>query len=278
LAERGLVRSGAAFALAAVCRGSWNRVKEGVYEISPAMSALQILKRLEQGRTVNEKITIPEGSAVWQIAGILEDKGVASAHEFLRLAQRGQAFTTDFPKPARLEGFLFPDTYLVPMRADAATALISMMLARFQEVVWEGLLGGQPPRHMSLLQLITLASLVEGEAKVDEERPVIAGVLLNRLRLGKKLECDASIQYILGPQRKSRLLWSDTQSESPYNTYLHPGLPPGPISNPGRASIEASLHPANTPYLYYVAGENGRHIFSRTLEEHERAVRQVRSR
>lgn len=278
LAERGLVRSGAAFALAAVCRGKWRRVREGVYEIGPAMSAIQILKRLEQGLTASEKVTIPEGFAAWQIAAALEEKGLAAPEQFIQISQKGNAFKTSFAKPASLEGYLFPDTYLVPMRPDAASKLISMMLARFQEVVWKGLLGSQPPAGMSLHQLMTLASLVEGEAKADEERPIIAGVLLNRLRLGKELECDASIQYILGPQRKSRLLWSDTRLQSPYNTYLHAGLPPGPINNPGRASIEASLHPANTPYLYYVAADNGKHIFSRTLEEHERAVRQVRSK
>lgn len=278
MAERGLVRSGAAFALAAVCRGKWRGVREGVYDINPAMNAIQILKRLERGLTATEKVTIPEGFAAWQIAGILEEKGLAGAEEFMQLAQNGDMFKTAFPKPAKLEGYLFPDTYLVPMRPGAASTLISMMLARFQNVVWEGLLRRQPPAGLSLHQLVTLASLVEGEAKVDEERPIIARVLLNRLRLGKELECDASIQYILGSQRKSRLLWSDTRLDSPYNTYLHAGLPPGPIDNPGRASIEASLHPANTPYLYYVASDNGRHIFSRTLEEHQRAVRQVRSR
>jgi UPF0755 protein len=151
------------------------------------------------------------------------------------------------------------------------------MLRRFEEVVWTEILGGREvDGERSLSDTLVLASMVEEEAKHDEERSIIAGVYVNRLRRGQLLECDATVQYALGADRKPRLTYDDLEVESDYNTYLHPGLPPGPICSPGEASIRAAVEPADVPYLYYVARPDGSHVFSRTLNEHEAAKARVR--
>jgi UPF0755 protein len=144
-------------------------------------------------------------------------------------------------------------------------------------VVWQGLLEGKPTHHgRTFPEIIVLASLVEAEAQLDEERPKIAGVLMNRLKRGQRLECDATVQYALGDRRKQRLNHNDLLLESDYNTYLHDGLPPGPICNPGEASIRAALEPAPVPFLYYVAKPDGSHMFSRTYAEHQAAIARLR--
>jgi len=273
LKAQGLIRNAWAFRLAAAWGDGWRQAKAGEYALRRNLSAMEILRAIERGDVVSEWVTVPEGLALWQAATLVEAERLGSADEFLRAAHSPGDFGAGFPLPNdSLEGYLFPDTYNVPRHPGAVRDLIKMMLARFDEVVWKQALGGQAP-HSSLHQLITLASLVEGEAKLDAERSVIAAVLLNRLKRGMKLECDATVQYALGPNRKERLSYSDLAIASPYNTYLHPGLPPGPINSPGRASIEAAMHPADAPYLFYVARADGSHIFSRTYSEHLRAAR-----
>jgi UPF0755 protein len=273
-----MIRSALVFRLAAAWGDGWRQVRAGDYALRRGMSALEILRAFERGRVMEEWITVPEGFALWQVAGLLEAKGLGSGENFLRAARSPGEFATGLPLPTdSLEGYLFPDTYKVGRDANAPRTLVRMMLARFDEVVWRGLLGGQAPGS-SLHDVITLASLVEGEARLEAERALIAGVLSNRLKRGMMLQCDATVQYALGPgNHKGRLTYADLKIASPYNTYLHPGLPPGPINSPGRASIEAALHPADAPYLFYVARPDGSHIFSRTAAEHERAVTRVRA-
>jgi UPF0755 protein len=275
LKERGLIRSETAFRL--IARRSWTKVRQGEYRFQPPINPLRILDKLVKGQVEAYWVTVPEGFTLQQIASLLAERQLATKNDFLTAASAASQLDTEFPKPTgSLEGYLFPDTYRLDARQDMSAALIVAMVRRFDEVVWKGLLKGKAPQTgLTLHELVTLASLVEGEAKKDEERPIIAGVLLNRLRMGKKLECDATVQYALG-DHKSRLLYADLQYPSPYNTYLHEGLPPGPINNPGLASIEAALKPADTPYLYYVAKPDGSHIFSRTPEEHQAAIARVR--
>ncbi len=275
LKQRGLIRSEIAFRLTA--RRDWRKVRQGEYLFRPSMNPLQILKKMVEGRVEAHWVTIPEGFTLTQIASLLAEQRLATKDEFLTAASAASHLDTEFPKPTgSLEGYLFPDTYRLDAYQEAASALIEYMARRFDEVVWKRLLKEKAPENgLTLHEIVTLASLVEGEAKKDQERPVIAGVLMNRLRTGRKLECDATVQYALG-NRKSRLLYSDLQYPSPYNTYLHEGLPPGPINNPGLASIKAALSPAGTPYLYYVARPDGSHIFSRTAAEHQWAIARVR--
>jgi UPF0755 protein len=241
------------------------------------MTPLQILRKMVDGKVEAYWITVPEGFTLAQIGSLLAERGLATRDELLAAATAASRLDTEFPKPTgSLEGYLFPDTYRLDASLDVSETLILYMTQRFDEVVWKGLFKSQAPETgLTLHELITLASLVEGEAKKEDERPIIAGVLMNRFRTGKKLECDATVQYALG-NRKSRLLYSDLDYPSPYNTYLHVGLPPGPINNPGLASIEAALKPAETPYLYYVAKPDGSHIFSRTFEEHQAAIERLR--
>lgn len=278
LRAAGMIRSAFAFRVAAAWGDGWRQVRAGDYALRRSMSALEILRTFERGRVIEEWITVPEGFALWQVAGLLEAKGLGWGEDFLGAARSPGEFATDSPLPTdSLEGYLFPDTYKVGRDAKAPRTLVRMMLARFDEVVWRGLLGGQAPGS-SLHDVITLASLVEGEARLDAERALIAGVLSNRLKRGMMLQCDATVQYALGPgNHKERLTYADLTIASPYNTYLHPGLPPGPINSPGRTSIEAVLHPADVPYLFYVARPDGSHVFSRTAAEHERAVARVRA-
>jgi UPF0755 protein len=175
------------------------------------------------------------------------------------------------------EGFLRPETYVLPADVDARELV---------RIMAQGFLSSWKPEwdrrldtlKMSRLELVTLASIVEGEARADDEREIIAGVYRNRLRIGMALQADPTVQYAISlkrGRRKSRLFEKDYQFNSPYNTYLYPGLPPGPVNSPSRRSIEASLYPADVRYLYFVAGPDGRHVFSRTYSEHLRAIRRI---
>jgi UPF0755 protein len=275
LKQQGLIRSERAFWLAA--RRRWRQVRQGEYQFTPSMSTLQIIKALAEGRVVAYWVTVPEGFTIAQIADILSEREIAARDDFVTAATAGLMLDADFPLPSgSLEGYLFPDTYRILPEPDVASVLVRRMVQRFDELVWRGLLHEKLPQGgLTLHEIVTLASLVEGEAKRDRERRLIAGVLMNRLRRGMKLECDATVQYALGA-RKARLLHVDLLVESPYNTYLHEGLPPGPIDNPGVASIRAALRPEKTDFLYYVAKPDGSHVFSRTLEEHQAASARVR--
>jgi UPF0755 protein len=181
--------------------------------------------------------------------------------------------------PARsFEGFLRPETYAVPVGIPA-TELVRLMVEEFKRAWVPAWTARLDTLRMTQLELVTLASIIEGEARVDAERETIAGVYRNRLRIGMALQADPTVQYaitLLTGKRRPRLYEKDYLIQSPYNTYLHPGLPPGPVDSPSRRSIEAALHPADVPFLYFVARPDGRHIFSRTYDEHLRAVARVR--
>jgi UPF0755 protein len=232
--------------------------------------------------------TIPEGWRSEQIADRLQATGFASRDDFLR-AVAAPAGVPGFdllgnPPPPRLEGYLFPETYQVPQPV-AGTRAAEMMLRMFNQKVGDELRTASPG-NLSSREVLILASIVEREAKVPAERPTIASVYLNRLAAGLPLQADPTVQYAVashdGPAAAAYGYWkglepADLQIDSPYNTYLNPGLPPGPICNPGEASIKAVLQPARTDYLYFVARTDGsgEHLFARTLEEHNANVTRV---
>ncbi len=278
LAEKHLIRKAYSFVLASRMDHLSGQMRAGRYELSPAMPPRQIAALMALGETAARVVTVPEGFTVRQIARRLAVQKLADEGQFLRLAQtQGRTFHLHgwMPPDDNLEGYLFPDTYDVPKGA-TPREIIQMMLDNFYVRVYVS----ESPKaaHFPgrLPAVITLASLVEREAEVDSDRPLIAAVYWNRLQSGKRLECDATVQYAL-PQHKTRLFDRDLRVDSPYNTYIHAGLPPTPIANPGLLSIEAALHPAPVPYLYYVAGPSGRHVFSTTFRQHELAIARVRA-
>ena len=254
----------------------------GTYLISPTESMPTIANRIWEGDVIEASITIPEGWAIADIARYLETEGFVTANEFLIAAQTiSQA---DYPwlpaeifsaEGANLEGFLFPDTYQI-VDGTSPEQLVAQMLDRFNQVALP--LYTASRSSFSLLEWVTLASIVEKEAVVSDEREEIAAVFARRLREGIPLGADPTVEYALGIQQtpENPLTFSDIRTSSPYNTYRYVGLPPGPIASPGVASLDVSLNPRNTDYLYFVARYDGTHVFSRTLAEHEAAQAEIR--
>ncbi|MFE4104849.1 endolytic transglycosylase MltG [Almyronema epifaneia] len=250
----------------------------GTYVLSPAQSLQDIANILWSGDVVTRSFTIPEGWNREQIASALAAEGFFTAEEFLQLTEtipveRYPWLPEQIP---HVEGFLFPDTYQIPAEQVTPEAIMFLMLDRFENTALP-IYQAQAPA-MELLDWVTLASIVEKEAVIPEERSLIAGVFSNRLAAGIPLGADPTVEYGLGIRQtpENPLTLSQVQTPNAYNTYLNAGLPPTPIANPGLASLEASLNPAETDYLYFVARYDGTHVFSRTLQEHEAAQAQIR--
>lgn len=292
LKEKGLIRSQYVFRLTCRVGGVGGRLRPGVYEFNRTMGLPQVIRRLVQGHTLEQWITIPEGYTVRQIADLLHAKQLVNADVFVRLAiTQGYEFPEySFVRGSNLEGYLFPDTYLVA-RGTEAGGIIRMMLSTFEkkvvrecrsdaELVMRRRFGyGRELFAQGLSKILVLASLVEREAKTSADRPLIAAVLWNRLEKNMRLEVDATVTYRPGESKnnKSRVFHSDLRSDSPYNTYRIDGLPPAPICNPGLASVKAVLKPADVDYLYYVARPDGSHVFSNTFEQHIKARNAIRN-
>lgn len=274
LSRKGIIKNKVSFFLLAKMKG--DNLQAGEYELKPSMKKEEILNKIIKGEVFAWKVTIPEGYTASQIAELLEEMKLCQAEKFISQVLN-PTFKRDtyryIPREGSLEGFLFPDTYYIT-KGRGEEAIIKMMLSCFEEVVPSDLKERAEKLGLSVQELITLASLIEKEAKDDLERALIGGVLLNRLNIGMRLQCDATVQYAL-PHRKSRLTYSDLKIESPYNTYLHLGLPPGPIANPGLPSIEEAASPAKTNYFFYVAKPDGTHIFTETYQEHLQAIEEV---
>lgn len=258
-------------------RGIDRSIQAGHYLLSGAMTPRQVAEALQRATLPPMVVTIPEGWRLEQIAESLEGSGVSfSSQDFLDSAYSGlvsSPLIADLPVPTQLEGFLFPDTYHLDAQSTAID-LLTAMLQSFDRRVTSDLRSGFAGQGLSLHQAVTLASIVEREAIVADERPMIASVFLNRLAQGMRLDADPTVQYALGRQPdgswwKAGLTLDDLQIASPYNTYVHTGLPPGPIANPGLESLRAVAAPAETPFLYFRAAcdGSGRHVFAETLEE-----------
>jgi len=253
LEENGVIKSTFEFKLKSRLDGNDGKYKAGSYELSPSMSMDEIMEIMVSGKQKSIKVTVPEGYTLRQIAETAAASGICTTEEFLAESSTG-VFDFKYDDQMaegelRYEGFLFPDTYLLSENASAHD-LIQMMLNRFTEI-YDPQAANATMTSCSLMEVITVASLIEREARADEERPLIASVIYNRLDKGMKLQIDATVQYALGEQ-KDRLLYSDLKVESPYNTYTNEGLPPAPIASPGQASINAALNPAQSDYLFYV--------------------------
>jgi UPF0755 protein len=249
----------------------------GDYEFSPNQSLLAIADILVHERFTRNWVTIPEGWTLARIAERLHERGIADKEEFLALCREPQRFKDiDMPLPdsLHLEGYLFPSTYRLPPGTGAERAVRTMLNAT-RRFVYLPYKQAMEKRRLTLHELLTIASMIEKEVRHDDERPRVASVIYNRLLRNMPLQIDATVLYGMGLW-KERVLYKDLRHESPYNTYLRRGLPPGPIASPGLASIRAALEPEQTEYLFYVAQANGYHRFSRTYEEHLQAIREIR--
>ncbi len=275
LKEQGLIRSARAFSLYARLHGLDGAMKPGTYTLSLSMPVSEIIEVLTKGPPDRLKITIPEGYTVAQIAGLLERQGVIRREDFMQ-ALRGpwqMVFLQGVPvNQWGLEGYLYPDTYFLSTETKA-DKIVEIMLKNFGLVIAEhDYIQHVEAMGLTLHEAMTIASMVEREALAASERPRIAGVIFNRLKLGMPLQIDATVQYALG-ETKEKLLLKDLLVDSPYNTYQIEGLPPGPIANPGWPSMLAVIQPESHNYLYYVAKPDGTHAFAETLEAHNENVR-----
>ena len=278
LHSENIVRS--ALALQIACRAYFpgERFKAGEYLIAPSIGTKDALLRIFGGRIYLEPVTVPEGLTGQEIAGLLRPGDPDGAAAFRRAFLDAGPIADLDPRARDLEGYLFPNTYNMPRKAPEAD-LVGAMVAEFREAFDEGRRRRAAELGMTIRDVVTLASLIEEETALPDERPLVSAVFHNRLKIGMKLDCDPTIVYALKQEGRytGRLLLRDLKFPSPYNTYLHAGLPPGPISNPGMSSLDAALAPAPEGYLYFVARGDGSHRFSRTLGEHLDAVKKFRA-
>ena len=256
-------------------------IQVGVYTLRPSMTVQEIILELRHGRVPTVIVTIPEGWRMEQVAELLEQRGVTAAAEFLQVANQPRtdySFLADRPdgSPMNLEGFLFPDTYQLPLNSPAEN-VVGILLQNWDRRVSPDLRAQAAEHGLSLYEIIALASIVEREAVLAEERTLIAGVFWNRLRIGMRLQADPTVSYAKGYSIEQSRWWPGMLMEeaetvnSPYNTYLNAGLPPGPICSPGLAAIRATIEPAETEYMFFRSkGDDGSHVFVVTYEEHLR--------
>jgi UPF0755 protein len=268
----GLVRSPVIFRALVLLRGDDARLRSGEYALDGTLSLDQVASKLVRGEVARHDVTFPEGKTLDEMAEIAALHGL-DADKFRAVARDASAIRDLDPLASDLEGYLFPDTYDFTRHEDVAGALARRMVQRFREVVTPALtqLGSG---SLTLRQLVTLASLVELESARPDERPRIAAVFLNRLRKRMPLQTDPTVIYALRKAGRydGNIRKPDLALDSPYNTYRHPGLPPGPICSPGRDALLAVLNPAESRELYFVSRNDGSHEFSETLAAHERAV------
>lgn len=262
------------FPLLARITGTAARLKAGEYSLRGDITPLALLEKLAKGDIYYRSVTIPEGATLARIGELLHDRLGYDLGEFMGLVHEKEFIASlDLTFPS-LEGYLFPDTYYIT-RGQSMKEVVAMMVDRFRKIYAELVAEAGPdnPRleELSSHEIVILASIVEKETGFAAERPLIAAVFLNRLKKRMRLQADPTVIYGL-PDFDGNLTKKDLRTPTPYNTYTRPGLPAGPIANPGKESLRAVLNPADVPYLYFVAGENGSHYFSITLREHNRAV------
>lgn len=269
LRDAGVVSSARLLGLYGRARKLATRIQAAEYDFPPHVTMVEVADILAAGgRPAEVWITVPEGFTAAQISGRLSRAGLDASGAFLQVVH-GARLTLGPWTTHGLEGYLYPDTYLVPRHASAGQ-IAGLMTGEFEKNLPANAVALAHHLGFPIPQIVTIASMIEREAKVDVERPIIAGVIYNRLHLGMPLEIDATIEYAL-PHHKPELSLRDLAVDSPYNTYRHRGLPPTPIANPGKKSLLAAFHPEKVDYLYYVYRGNGRHQFSRTLQEQQAA-------
>jgi UPF0755 protein len=269
LEEQGIIRDRRSFYLLARIEGSLSKVKAGEYEVHTQMTPSAVLSKLLRGEVIQYPIVIPEGYNIYQIGDILEQTKVCSKKLFLEKVQDPDLIQSLAMEGDSLEGYLFPDTYNFP-KGLGEEQVIRQMVSRFK-TVWSSLAKRAEVMGLSRRDVVILGSMIEKEAKDDQERRFIAAVFHNRLNRGMALQSDPTAIYGL-KEKRSSITRGDLQRRTPYNTYIISGLPKGPIANPGFKSLQAVLNPAEVSYLYFVSRNDGTHFFSSTLQEHNLAV------
>jgi UPF0755 protein len=273
LADAGVIRSAASFRLAVWMRGAGRRLQAGEYRFDRPMTTAEVVDKIARGDVYVRVITFREGLTNREMASVFESAGFGKASDFLSAARNAQ-LVNDIDSGARdLEGYLFPDTYTLQRNA-TASQLVDRMVARFRKALAPDIRQRAEANGLTVRELVTLASLVEKETGKPDERPIVAGVYVNRLKIKMPLQCDPTVIYALtlAGRYDGNIRREDLQIDSRYNTYRYPGLPPGPIAAPGVASLRAAAAPASVPYLYFVSRNDGSHVFSTTLDEHNRNV------
>ncbi|HEX6077979.1 MAG TPA: endolytic transglycosylase MltG, partial [Methylomirabilota bacterium] len=278
LQTHGVITDRLRFRITARVRRLDRSLQAGVYDFRRGERAADVLAALAEGRTAALRFTVPEGITLAELAGLAAERIGVPAESVAAAARRLATSDAFHDAGPALEGFLLPETYTLPVEVTADQLVRAMTdgFLRAWRAEWTARLD---TLGMTRREVVTLASIVEGEARVGGERATIAGVYHNRLRRRMPLQADPTVQYAIQlatGERKSRLFLKDYRFTSPYNTYLHPGLPPGPISSPGLASIVAALYPAEVPWLYFVARGDGRHVFSATYRDHVNAINRIR--
>jgi UPF0755 protein len=273
LADAGVVRDLATFRYVLARSGQERRLQAGEYRFDRPLRAREVIDLLAKGAVYLRSVTFREGLTIRQMAAVFQEAELGNASDFITAASNVSLVADLDPDAADLEGYLFPNTYSMSRHATAAQ-LVEKMVAAFRAVLTTDLLELASSRGLSVRELVTLASIVEKETGKPEERPQVAAVYSNRLRVGMGLQCDPTVIYAL--ERAGRfngnLTRDDLRFDSPYNTYRYAGLPPGPIAAPGRASLAATAAPADVPYIYFVSRNDGSHAFASTLAEHNRNV------
>jgi UPF0755 protein len=273
LIEGGVVPDEYTFRAALWWSGEARNLQAGEYRFAEPMSPLAVIQKVGRGDIYTRRITFPEGLTIGEMAKLYESRGFGSAQSFIDAARDTSAITELDPEATDLEGYLFPETYALP-RGVPASRLVGQMVDRFLSTYTESMRQSAAAQALTARQVVTLASLVEEETAQPQEHPLVAAVYRNRMRLDMPMQADPTVIYAL--QKSGRyngnIRREDLQYDSPYNTYRHPGLPPGPIASPGKASLEAALAPADVPYLYFVSRNDGTHVFAQTLAQHNANV------
>jgi UPF0755 protein len=274
LIASGVVRDDLTLRAALWRTGVARTLKAGEYRFDRPMTPTEVVEKIGRGDVYERRVTFPEGLTFADMARIYEQHGYDTAAAFLEAARDATPIHNVDPDARDLEGYLFPETYSL-RRDSTARTLVHTMVARFEQLFTTDMQQAAETHGLTPRQAVTLASLVEKETAVDAERPVVAAVYLNRLKIGMGMQCDPTVIYALqkAGRYNGNLTRENLQFDSPYNTYRYAGLPPGPIANPGLASLKAAVAPAEVDYLYFVSRNDGSHVFARTLDEHNQNVR-----
>src|SRR5688572_25643358 len=273
LVSAGVVRDARTFQIALWISGRSRNLRAGEYRFDTPLHTLDVVDKIARGDVYRRRLTFREGLTIAEMARVFEERGFGKADEFIKAASNAALIGELDPDARDLEGYLFPETYALP-RGTSAAAVVTQMVDGFKNVMTPELRAAATTAGLKVRQLVTLASLVEKETGTPEERPLVAAVYSNRMKIGMGMQADPTVIYALqkAGQYTGNLHRDDLQFDSPYNTYRYAGLPPGPIAAPGKASLEAAAKPADVDYLYFVSKNDGSHVFASSLEEHNRNV------